>query len=499
MKIDKIIFASNDSHFLDFWKIQSKVCKEILNIQPVLFHITDYESDFYDDGFGLVKKVKKIDFIRTGALAAIGRMFFTKYFPDEVCLISDIDMLIIDKDYLENSIKNVDDDSLVIYVSDAYDKKREEALEYHNREYFPPNMEQLYPYHLNAAKGKIFGEILGTDCTFKEYIDRHQGLGNKTLFWGVDECYFSDAVNKYEDKINVVKLTRGYESPWKCDKRLERHRFPVKLKWESEISAQMEDGIYNIDDIINKKYVEINCPRPYEEYKEEIDKVVDLVIKNQKNVELGLYELGYKNNTDKILYHRYDRIYDKFLNSFKKEKVKLFEIGCGSEYASFKMWKEYFPNGMIYSMDIDEELETDRGVVYKGDQTNIEDLKRMVKTIGECDIIIDDGSHIPQHQISTFEYLFENMLKNGGIYIIEDIECSYWDPKKSLYGYEIGDENIISYFESLPHKINSEFSNYKNDKLISSITFYKNCIILTKMTLEEMEENKREYRFKEML
>ena len=50
MKIDKIIFASDDSHFLDFWEIQSKVCKEILGIQPVLFHITDSESDFYDDG-----------------------------------------------------------------------------------------------------------------------------------------------------------------------------------------------------------------------------------------------------------------------------------------------------------------------------------------------------------------------------------------------------------------------------------------------------------------
>ena len=48
---------------------------------------------------------------------------------------------------------------------------------------------------------------------------------------------------------------------------------------------------------------------------------------------------------------------------------------------------------MIYSMDINEEIETDRGVVYKGDQTKIEDLEKMIQIIGECDIIIDDGIH----------------------------------------------------------------------------------------------------------
>ena len=142
------------------------------------------------------------------------------------------------------------------------------------------------------------------------------------------------------------------------------------------------------------------------------------------------------------------------------------------------MWQEYFPLGKIYSMDINEELETDRGKVYKGDQTNKDDLCRMVKIIGNCDVIIDDGSHIPQHQIDTFNYLFENMLNNGGTYIIEDIECTYWNPKNIMYGYEVGNSSIIDNFQSLPHKINSEFSNLKNHQLISSVTYFKNCIIL---------------------
>mgnify|MGYP000489293251 FL=1 len=91
------------------------------------------------------------------------------------------------------------------------------------------------------------------------------------------------------------------------------------------------------------------------------------------------------------------------------------------------------------------------------------------------------------------------MLNNGGTYIIEDIECTYWNPKNIMYGYEVGNSSIIDNFQSLPHKINSEFSNLKNHQLISSVTYFKNCIIFTKMSDEEIIENSNKYRFKEML
>jgi hypothetical protein len=150
-------------------------------------------------------------------------------------------------------------------------------------------------------------------------------------------------------------------------------------------------------------------------------------------------------------------------------------------------------------MDIKEELVTERGTVYKGDQTKISDLERISSEIGRCDVIIDDGSHHPQHQIDCFNFLFSNLLKDGGIYIIEDIECSYWRPGTQIYGYEINDLNIVDFFSSIPHKINEEFSGLKNHKNISSITHYKNCIIIVKQSEEEIEENKRIYRFKDRL
>jgi hypothetical protein len=95
--------------------------------------------------------------------------------------------------------------------------------------------------------------------------------------------------------------------------------------------------------------------------------------------------------------------------------------------------------------------------------------------------------------------LFGNNLKNGGLYIIEDIECSYWNPNETVYGYETGYLNIIDYFNNILHEINSEFSGKINKHNISQITFAKNCIVIKKQTDLEIELNKKEYRFKSKL
>ena len=61
MKIDKVIFGVDDNPLYgDFWPIQAKLVKEVLGAEPVLFHITNESSNFYNDGHGLVKKLIKI-------------------------------------------------------------------------------------------------------------------------------------------------------------------------------------------------------------------------------------------------------------------------------------------------------------------------------------------------------------------------------------------------------------------------------------------------------
>jgi len=51
------------------------------------------------------------------------------------------------------------------------------------------------------------------------------------------------------------------------------------------------------------------------------------------------------------------------------------------------------------------------------------------------DIIIDDASHYPPHQIISFQNLWPK-LRPGGLYVVEDIETSYVD-KGEVYGYPL--------------------------------------------------------------
>lgn len=218
---------------------------------------------------------------------------------------------------------------------------------------------------------------------------------------------------------------------------------------------------------------------------------------------LTFQEIGNKYQNDKITHHRYDLIYPFFLENFRDKNFKMLEIGFGNGQhgtgRSGSFWTEYFPNVKLYIMDIDYEFQTDDYVVYRGDQANIEDLKLINDRVGSVNLIIDDGSHHPRHQFISFTYLFENMLEKGGYYIIEDIECNYWNSESEVYGYKIGYDNSIDFFKNQIESINSEFSQKKNKFNISSITFAKNCIIVKKQTEEEIEINNRIYRFQNLL
>lgn len=214
-------------------------------------------------------------------------------------------------------------------------------------------------------------------------------------------------------------------------------------------------------------------------------------------------EIGIKYQNDKVTYHRYDLIYPIFLESKRTNNFKMLEIGLGDGEngtgKSGNLWKDYFPDCELSIMDINHEFETETYKVYKGDQSKIEDLERVKNIVGNVDLIVDDGSHHPRHQFISFTYLFKHMLNRGGYYIIEDVECNYWNNKSSVYGYEIGYDNVFEFFKTQIDSINSEFSGVKNTLEISFIIFAKNSIIIKKQTDEEIKFNKREYRFKHLL
>lgn len=90
---------------------------------------------------------------------------------------------------------------------------------------------------------------------------------------------------------------------------------------------------------------------------------------------------------------------------------------------SLRCWREYFANANVYGMDkYETQLQEDRITTFVGDQFDEKDLNRICQTINHpLDIIIDDGSHLMEHQVFTFMRL-SPFLEKQGLYIIEDIQ-----------------------------------------------------------------------------
>jgi hypothetical protein len=138
--------------------------------------------------------------------------------------------------------------------------------------------------------------------------------------------------------------------------------------------------------------------------------------------------------------HNYTDVYEAYLTSLREEPINLIEVGLGvpgdkweariargknaGGGASLKMWYDYFPNARIFGLDINSgaHLDNDRITTHIVDQGDPDALNAFLDSVGdlEFDVIIDDGSHRPDHQQVTLGCLFPR-LRKGGLYFIEDL------------------------------------------------------------------------------
>lgn len=163
---------------------------------------------------------------------------------------------------------------------------------------------------------------------------------------------------------------------------------------------------------------------------------------------LSLTQIADKHRTDKgSLGPRRDRpanyytdVYSAYLERLRDKPIDFLEIGLGITGAAWKAdlvtdlnpqggasirtWYEYFPRARIFGVDINEarELDNDRVRTFVADQGAPEQLEAFVAAAGvkQFDVIIDDGSHRPDHQQVTLAVLFK-YLRPGGLYFIEDL------------------------------------------------------------------------------
>jgi demethylmacrocin O-methyltransferase len=118
---------------------------------------------------------------------------------------------------------------------------------------------------------------------------------------------------------------------------------------------------------------------------------------------------------------------------------------------------------------------------------------------GQFDIIIDDGSHLSQHQLFSFYQTFP-CLKDGGIYI-EDVQTSFWPGKetgthwdgsratepefrRTCYGEFLELAKYLNHAEFVTFK-DTELAMVEMGRQIIRIAFEHNMIIVWKGSNEQ--------------
>ncbi|WP_431226293.1 class I SAM-dependent methyltransferase [Burkholderia contaminans] len=141
-----------------------------------------------------------------------------------------------------------------------------------------------------------------------------------------------------------------------------------------------------------------------------------------------LYETHEGKVSDK--WSHYIHVYDDIFGVIRDSVESLLEIGVQNG-GSLEIWAKYFSGATcIVGCDVNEKcgnliFDDPRISVVVGD-INDENSRIAIKKQSErFDVIIDDGSHRSGDVIKSFARYF-SMLRDGGVYIVEDLHCSYW-------------------------------------------------------------------------
>lgn len=147
-------------------------------------------------------------------------------------------------------------------------------------------------------------------------------------------------------------------------------------------------------------------------------------------------------------WHNYTTVYSVLFKECRDQPLRIFELGLGGNWseqpyagASLRGWRELFPNALVYGADILRAnlFQEDRIKTFYCDQldkASIRELWSQPNLQGGMDIIIEDGLHTFEANVSFLESSLEH-LRPGGIYVIEDIEQGtvdrWYDELETIY------------------------------------------------------------------
>jgi hypothetical protein len=248
MEIEKVIHSSNNEQFyLDFWEVVSKIWRVKFGITPILLYFGESKVS---EQYGEVIKMKVVEGVPENTCCQLSRYWFPSTEGNTVFMTSDIDMLPISTWYFKDQIKDI-----------SYDKFINLNCVKDNESYFP--------CCYNVAKGSTFKEILQLQNNWEDFINVNfnswkkmgtnhspDGLNKSLPNWSADEEWSGRMINQF-DKNRIIKIYRPVGPDYM---RINR----TNWGWNENLIHQ---------------YYDCHSIRPYSIYKDEIDRLVALILK----------------------------------------------------------------------------------------------------------------------------------------------------------------------------------------------------------------------------
>ena len=156
--------------------------------------------------------------------------------------------------------------------------------------------------------------------------------------------------------------------------------------------------------------------------------------------------------------------YERLFNPLRDKTISLFEIGIQNG-GSLEVWSKYFPRAKVFvGCDINKKCSK---LTYQdpkinlviGDANRRKIIKEVTQQGAPFDIVIDDGSHRSGDIIKSFINYFPHLADNG-LYVIEDLHCSYWE---KFEGGLFAPYSSMTFFKQITDLINYQHWGVSRD------------------------------------
>ncbi|MDN3506588.1 MAG: class I SAM-dependent methyltransferase [Simkaniaceae bacterium] len=234
MTLDRVILSTDDNPtYIDFWPVVADTWERVTGLRPTLALVAS-EDVHIDESLGDVIRFEPIEGIPTSMQAQVIRLLLPTLFPDDVCLISDIDMIPLQKAYFFDTVALSKEEDFVVFRSKAYERWG-----------YPQ-----YPMCYVAAKGETFQALfdISSEEDFPRKMIEWAQLGHG---WSTDERVLYQAVQDKKDQLSICLKEQVVE------RRLDRLDWRYKDEW-----------------IHTQNFIDAHLLRPYKEFQVETDQLI---------------------------------------------------------------------------------------------------------------------------------------------------------------------------------------------------------------------------------